>query len=160
MRLPAALISLALLAAPCAGLGQTLDDAKAFTLGLYLAYAHREPDYLGAGAQRVFSPRLLGLIRRDERLTPAGDVPSLDGDPVCDCQDPEGLGQVRVEVTTVGPGRARADVRFRFPDGPHEVTLDLVSVRSHWRIDDAHTRDTPSLVRFLEDAHPRARRHP
>jgi hypothetical protein len=148
------MLGLVLAGWPLMAHAQSLADADAFTRRLYAAYAHNgEPDYLGPMAPRVFSPRLLGLIRRDERLTPKGDAPELDGDPICDCQDPGGMGRLRIEVASAGPGRATAKVRFRLDTEPRALTLDLVSVQGQWRVDDVHSKDTPSLVRFLTEAH-------
>ncbi len=143
------LLLAALALAPGAS-AQSLDDARAFVAGLYRAYARSpEPDYLGPRARGVFSPRLLGLIRRDERNA-HGEVGALDGDPICDCQDPDGIRLVDLDVTTAGPGRATARARVRFAGARREtMILDLVTVRGRWRVDDVHTPDTPSLVRLL-----------
>ena len=143
------LLLAALALAPGAG-AQTLDDARGFVAGLYRAYARTpEPDYLGPRARSVFSPRLLGLIRRDARNA-HGEVGALDGDPICDCQDPDGIRLVALDVANAGPGRATAHVRVRFAGSRREaMTLDLVSVRGRWRVDDVHTPDTPSLVGLL-----------
>jgi hypothetical protein len=152
-------LGLALAAWPLLAHGQSLADADAFVRKLYRAYEHNgEPDYLGPQARRVFSPRLLGLIRRDERLTPKGDVPELDGDPICDCQDPGGMNRLQVQLSGAGPGRAQARVRFRLDTEPRDLTLDLVAVRGRWLVDDVHSKDTPSLAKFLLDAHPEGRR--
>jgi hypothetical protein len=153
------LLALALAGWPLMAQAQSLADADAFIRKLYAAYAHNgEPDYLGPMAPRVFSPRLLGLIRRDERLTPKGDAPELDGDPICDCQDPGGMSRPHIEVSGAGPGRATAKVRFRLDTEPRALTLDLVSVQGQWRVDDVHSKDTPSLASFLANAHRGRRR--
>jgi len=135
------------------GACQTLGDARAFTLKLYEAYEHGEPDYLGPLRDQVFTARLLRLIRRDQQLTPKGDVGALDGDPICDCQDPGSLSNVRVSVRPTGPRRARASVAFDL-DGARSAALDLVAEKGAWRVDDVHTSDTPSLAGLLRDAHP------
>jgi hypothetical protein len=152
------ILGLALASWPLFAHGQSLTDADAFVRKLYRAYERGgEPDYLGPQAGRVFSPRLLGLIRRDERLTPKGDVPELDGDPICDCQDPGGMTGLAVQLSGAGPGRAQARVRFRLDTEPRDLTLDLVAVRGRWLVDDVHSKDTPSLARFLATAHQRKR---
>lgn len=143
-------------ASPSVGACQTLPEAKAFTLKLYEAYEHGAPDYLGPMRREVFSARLLRLIRRDQQLTPRGDVGALDGDPICDCQDPGGLSNVQVSVQPAGPSKARASVGFDL-DGRRTAVLDLVAENGAWRVDDVHTADTPSLVKMLEDAHPEPR---
>ena len=128
---------------------QSLADARGFVADLYDAYAHSEPDYLGRQARRVFSPRLLALIRRDARDA-HGEVGALDGDPICDCQDWGHTGVERLEVASRGAGHAVAQVRFRNQGQTTDLTLDLVSVAGRWRIDDIHTKDTPSLVGYLQ----------
>ena len=145
------MLALAILAGAPAAEAQTLGEARSFVTGLYRAY-ERTPqvNYLGSRAPTIFSPRLLALIRRDEQSA-KGDVGALDGDPICDCQDPDGIRLVDLDVGPAGPGRATARVQVRFAEGRAEaMTLDLVSVRGRWRIDDVHTPETPSLVRLLE----------
>ena len=139
----------ALLAIAGAAQAQSLANARGFVAGLYDAYAHSDPDYLGRQARRVFSPRLLALIRRDARDA-HGEVGALDGDPICDCQDWGKTGIDRLDVTSQGVGRATAKVRFRNQGQATDLTLDLVSFGGRWRIDDIHTNDTPSLVRYLQ----------
>ena len=143
-------LSLALLA-PAPVHAQSQADAHAFVLGLYQAYEHDpSPDYLGAKAARVFSPDLLVLIRRDAARTPAGDVPSLEGDPICDCQDEE-ITKVEVTVAETGKSQAQATARLLDIGKWRVVKLDLVAVRGSWRVSDVHTDATPSLVAFLRN---------
>jgi hypothetical protein len=133
---------------------QTLDAAKAFTTALYSAYATGSPDYVGANPERTFSPELLALIRKDQANTPAGEVGILDGDPICDCQDAEGLKLTDVKVVEAGKGAARADVVLAFPSETRSISLDLVAVGGEWRVGDVHTEQTPSLVKLLANPAP------
>jgi hypothetical protein len=128
---------------------QDLGSARDFTLRLYAAYAHGDAD-LDRRAGVVFAPKLLRLIRRDEATTPAGDEGALDWDPICSCQDADGLKVSRISLHPLGPGRVRADVALRFTNDTAAVGLDLVAVHGAWRIADIHTKDTPSLVAYLE----------
>jgi hypothetical protein len=150
-------LGLAMAAAAPAASAQSLADARAFVAGLYRGYAeNHDVDYLDKGARRVFSPRLLGLIRADERAA-HGEVGWLDGDPICDCQDPDGIRLVGLDVAPDGPGRAEARVRVRFAGGERRsMRLDLVSVGGSWHVDDVRTKDTPSLARALRE-HPGGR---
>ncbi len=92
---------------------QDLAAAKAFVTWLYAAYATPPgPDDLGRQAKETFSPALLDLMRRDAARTPKGEVRTLDGDPICNCQDHETAG-VAVLVTAAGASRATAVVGFR-----------------------------------------------
>ena len=143
-------LSLALIA-PVPVHAQSQAAAHAFVLGLYQAYEHDpSPDYLGAKAARVFSPDLLVLIRRDAARTPAGDVPSLEGDPICDCQDEE-ITKVEVAIAETGKGHAQATARLLDIGKWRVLKLDLVAVRGSWRVSDVHTDATPSLVAFLKN---------
>ena len=143
-------LSLALIA-PVPVHAQSQAAAHAFVLGLYQAYEHDpSPDYLGAKAARVFSPDLLVLIRRDAARTPAGDVPSLEGDPICDCQDEE-ITKVEVAIAETGKGHAQATARLLDIGKWRVVKLDLVAVGGSWRVSDVHTDATPSLVAFLKN---------
>ncbi len=138
----------AMLALATTARAQSLQSAQGFVAGLYHAYQRSQPDYLGHQGASVFSPRLLALIRRDERNA-HGEVGALDGDPICDCQDPGGVRLTTLSVARSGAGRATARVRLHFPDGPRALVLDLASVAGQWRVDDVHTRGTPSLARLL-----------
>jgi len=152
MRTVAPVLCMALLTAPGAASAQDISAAQAFVLKLYRAYKHGPgPDYLGRQAKTVFSPALLALMRRETALTPKGDVGALDGDPFCDCQDYT-ITRVTVAVAAQGKDRARADVHFRNFDKPTAVTLDLISVKGSWRVDDLHPADLPSLSKLLTDS--------
>jgi len=78
-------------------------------------------------------------------------VGALDGDPICDCQDQQ-ITDVAVEAKPLSPGHVRARVRFRNFGRPQDVTLDLALGRHGWRVDDVHTRDTPSLIALLRQS--------
>jgi hypothetical protein len=129
--------------------------AKAFVGWLYAHYptagrAHAF-DPLGSAMPRVFHPSLIQLIKEDERL--AGDeVPTLDGDPLCDCQDDGGSRFTVRSVRAADFSRATAVV-VRSDDesggGSENITLDLALVNGQWRIYDIGTPDTPSLRAML-----------
>jgi hypothetical protein len=141
---------IAALITPVAAQAQTLDAARAFTRTLYAAYRAGDPDYLGRDAGRTFAPQLLALIRRDAASTPEGEVGVLDGDPICDCQDPGGLRLDRLAIRPAGSGRARAEVTLRFAGETRRMRLSLLAIHGQWRVADVNTRETPSLVRLLE----------
>ncbi len=149
LRAGAVLLVSLILAVPRGAHGQTLEEARAFTLGLYRAYAHGSPDVLGPQAGDIFARPLLDLIRQDQTSTPAGDVGTLDGDPICDCQDAADVSRVSVEVSRLSPSKAKARVRFALAGEPRTVRLDLTAVAGRWRVEDVRTKDTPSLVGLL-----------
>ena len=129
--------------------GQDTRSASQFVTGLYGAYHGHGPDYLGAQAAEVFSPRLLKLIRRDQALA-KGEVGALDGDPICNCQDFRLGAMVDVKVAMTRPGEAKATARFRNFGKPQAVRLDLVAVNGAWRVDNIHEDGTPDLVAYLQ----------
>jgi Protein of unknown function (DUF3828) len=157
--LPAlALLLLAALGLPALGRAQDLPAARAFVQQLYSAYEHPAkagPDVLGKSATHIFSPSLLQLIHRDQARTPKGDAPALDGDPICDCQDPDGLHLVSLAVNPVDSTHASAIATLHFPgeSKPSLITLSLLATPAGWRVDDVATADTPSLRKFLQTAH-------
>jgi hypothetical protein len=156
MRLGKYGVAVGLLLAPFSASSQDMPQAKLFVVKLYAAYHGGHPDYLGRQADAVFTPSLLALIRRDRANTPAGDAPTLDGDPICDCQDYE-ISNVSVNVAGTRPGRAQAKIRFQNAREWRAVTLDLVATHGRWRVGDIHTPEMPSLVALLKPT-PRAAR--
>jgi hypothetical protein len=133
--------------------------ARAFVTGVYAHYptAGRQPmfDPLGKDERSVFDAALIDLIAEDQRLTPDGDVPELDGDPLCDCQDDGGLTFDIGEVRATGKLTAQAKVMRIDPQAAPQaspITLDLVKAGGRWRVHDIHTPDTPSLRDFLAKA--------
>ena len=123
--------------------------ADAFVRGVYRDYGKPDrADVLGEPAPGIFAPRLLGLIRADEKAA-AGEVGRLDEDPLCGCQDDDGFRLSSVRVVRRAAGRAVATVRFVISVVRVVVVLDLVRTGDGWRIADVHSRDMPSLAAFL-----------
>ena len=134
---------------------QTIPQAETFVRQLYSQYEHPVsrfgPSIMGKHAASVFSPRLLALIRKEEKATPSGDVGKLDFDPVCSCQDSGGLKLKDLQVSLTGAGKATATVSLFFPEPTTiEVRLSLLWTPQGWRVDDIGTKDVPSLRKFLE----------
>ena len=152
MRALATALSVVALAVPAVAGEPDLTAAKAFVTALYAAYQREPgPDYTGRQASRVFTPDLISLMRRSAATAPKGDVPPLDGDPICDCQDYE-IRDIAVSVVADGPAGAHATASFRNAGEPTTIRLDLVRLRTGWRVADVHSPSTPSLVAFLTDS--------
>jgi hypothetical protein len=135
-----------------------LTGARAFVTRLYAHYPRAETqsefDPLSAKLEgRYFAPALVRLLDEDRRLA-QGEVGSLDGDPLCDCQDDGGMRFEVRSVRVAGPGAATAIViRHAAPGDTPEVepiTLDLVRLAAGWRIGDIHAGDMSSLEAMLE----------
>ena len=148
------LAALALAAAPA----PAAETPRHFVERLYAAYRRASWNPLARPA-RVFAPPLAAAIDEDRRLS-GDEVGFLDGDPVCDCQDPAGL-RARILGLTPG-GRASATVRvtLRFGDDGdgRRLTLRLARTAAGWRIADIATPDSASLLLDLEAANRRRRR--
>ena len=111
-----------------------------------------------AALDRFWSPQTAALIRRDRELA-IEDLPYLDADPLCQCQDWENLTIQSVEISqfpqTVGPVR-RADVWFLNGGELHQVTLRLRGVPRRWRIEDVlKASDHGSLAEALQASNAR-----
>jgi Mrp family chromosome partitioning ATPase len=156
--LPAA-FSLALLLAPALSPAQTpvpapastpdLAAAKTFVEQVYADYA--KPDWAGRSHRQAnfYTVPLYHAILLDQRFH-LEDTPRLDGDPLCDFQDPGDPGKLALQsiaVTAASPTTARATVAFLLAEAPHTVTLTLVRTPDGWRIADVATKAVPSLYR-------------
>ena len=92
--------------------------------------------------------RRLKLIR-DGETAAAGEIGKLDEDPLCDRQDDDGFRPSSVMVARQSAEWVAA-VRFAVGVVPAAISPDLATVGDGWRITDAHSRSTRSLVSFLD----------
>jgi hypothetical protein len=145
-----ALLSLLVLILPVRA--QNVESARGFVQQVYGDYANRDVHHLEQRQAKFYTPKLYSLILADRSGNP-GYVGNLDGDPICDCQDPGDPGQLKVESITFSAssqGRLKADVAFLIVREPRKVTLLLLKTPAGWRIDDIMTKDMPSLRVFLQ----------
>jgi hypothetical protein len=107
---------------------------------------------------RYFAPRLIAAIREDSRLA-RGEVGYVDGDPICQCQDPGGLHAKVTRVTLQGPTKANAEVILDWTDSTaRRVRFSLLRTAAGWRIADVASGDEPSLLHAIEQSNRKARR--
>lgn len=146
------LLALLVVAAPAT------ETPKAYMERVYASY--RDKDFSPFDHPNLyFAPRLLSAIKEDARLA-HGEVGYVDGDPICQCQDAGGLHASIKSVALNGTDRATVSVQLDFPDStPTRVRLSLVRTGGGWRIADIWAADQPSLLKVLETANRRARRH-
>nr|WP_313423995.1 DUF3828 domain-containing protein [Brevundimonas diminuta] len=118
-------------------------DAEAFVRALYARAATPQttPDPAEAaitpGRDPLYSRTLNALIDVDFREAQSRDeVPYLNYDPVCACQDADGFALKTVTMTPDGPQAATADVVFTNHGREHRQTLKLVKEGPMWRIAD------------------------
>jgi hypothetical protein len=112
--------------------------ATAFVTKIYDAYKGKDSKGVSlageAAIRRYFEPSLAAVMVKDEKAAARRhDAPTLDSDPFIDAQDWE-ISAIDVAVTDTPPDKAVATVRFKNLDQPATVVLDLVKVKSDWRI--------------------------
>lgn len=144
------LITLPLLMAASAP--PTTAQAKTFMERLYAPYVAGRETVAPTDDPAVFTPDLLALISRDQDLTPADEVPTLNGDPICDCQDYAPLRRLTIDVRRVSTARATATVHFRNGPEAKRLSFRLEVVGGAWRIADVVSADSGGLVALLRDA--------
>jgi hypothetical protein len=143
-----------LVLAPHVANAQNAKDAESFirlTYNKYNTKSSSGPDFTGRNASSVFSPSLVQLIRRDQREA-RGEVGKLDGDPICDCQDFDGLKLTEVRIAMDADSKATAFVTLLVSSDASARNLRILLVRlaQGWRIDDIATKETPSLRKLLQ----------
>lgn len=125
------------------------DNPKAFVERTYAQYRNHDfsPfDHL----DRYFAPPMVAAIHEDERLA-KGEVGYLDGDPICQCQDPEGLHAKVRRVAAMSPRKSMVEVILDWTEStPRRVRFTLVRTVAGWRIADVSSADEPSLLAALE----------
>ena len=124
------------------------ETRKAFLVRIYASYHDRNFNPL-THPDRYFAPRLKAAIDADSQLA-KGEVGYVDGDPICQCQDAEGL---RARVASVQQlSRDRAVVRVLIAlhgYKPRPARLSLTRTRAGWRIADIASAEEPSLLAGL-----------
>ncbi len=87
------------------------------------------------GRDPLYSRTLNALIGVDFREA-KGEVPYLNYDPVCACQDADGFALTGLKMTPDGDKAALADVTFANHGETQQQTLKLVKEGPMWRIAD------------------------
>lgn len=125
------------------------ETPRAFMQRLYASYANADFSPF-KHPERVFAPRLRAAIAEDAKLA-NGEVGYLDGDPVCQCQDADGLKATVVRVTPRGARQATVQVSIGLAGYmPRLARFSLEQGNSGWRIADVGSADEPSLLQALE----------
>lgn len=123
----------------------TVDQAaqtgpEAFVRALYARYdpavaaATPAAEPPAPGRNPVYSRKLNAMIGADV-MAANGEVPTLNYDPICDCQD--GTTELKqLTITETGPNKAEAALTFLKSGVPHQQTLFLIKEGPAWRIED------------------------
>jgi|HubBroStandDraft_1064217.scaffolds.fasta_scaffold65243_2 hypothetical protein len=143
-------------AAPAAAATSDAADAKAFLDGLYDHYKSYSTTFqpYDRNAKDVFDPDMIALLAADRKAL-KGDLGTLDGDLICDCQDYVSLKTtITVEAATPTTASATAsfiDTGMKGDEGPRHAAFQLVKVNGAWRIHDIKAGDQDWLRKQLTD---------
>ena len=103
---------------------------------------------LRPGQDPIYDRMLNAMIGADVAKA-AGEVPTLNYDPICDCQDSEGFALESVTVTQSGPAAAEAAVVFTNMGETKRQTLKLVKEGPMWKVSDVLVPGRPALTETL-----------
>lgn len=127
-----------------------LEGPEPFVRALYAVYAidggGLEP--LPAGRDPIYGRTLNAMIGADVRKAD-GEVPYLNHDPICNCQDGDGLTLDSVAVTETSHTEADAAVVFTNGGETHHQTLKLLKEGQAWRVVDVLVPGEPPLTEQL-----------
>jgi hypothetical protein len=139
--------------------GQDAASAEAFLVSVYSHYQHGSRknhsgiDFYGREAQLYFHSSLLALERADVKANGPGNVPAIDWDPICACQDWHGVWDLKIEVHIESPQQAGANVSFavfnpkdRPADETSKLQITLVKEHGEWRIYDILDKSNPKFA--------------
>ncbi len=151
------MIWILLAAAAAAAPGQPADTPKGFMEHLYANY--RNPNYNPFDhPSRVFAPRLIAAMNEDSKLA-HGEVGYVDGDPVCQCQDPSGMHATVGGVKQQGRDKASVQVSIAWEAATSRGRRGSTwcAREAGWRIADVSSADEPSFFGAIEKSNREAR---
>lgn len=128
---------------------KTEKSAETFLSDLYAKYQKdfTQIDIKSEYADSILAPGLLWLVRLDEQRQ-EGDNGYLGWDPLCDCQDPDGITLDDV-VTSQKNNKIAAVVKLRYLDTTKTIFFNLIDFKSKWLISDVGSPENPSLYNYL-----------
>ncbi len=103
---------------------------------------------LAPGRDPIYDRMLNAMIGADFAQA-ADEVPTLNYDPICDCEDSEGFALESVTVTQSGPAAAEAAVVFVNMGYTQRQTLKLVKEGPMWKVSDVLVPGRPALTEQL-----------
>jgi hypothetical protein len=134
---------------------QDAASAKAFLRSVYHHYqgGGEGISFDGPRSSLYFHSSLLALEKTDVKASGPGNVPAIDWDPVCGCQDWEGIWNLEIKVHMENPQRAMVNVSFALSDpksNPADATrkleITLMSEHGQWRIYDVLDQSDPKFA--------------
>jgi hypothetical protein len=161
-------VSIAAMLPPCPSHAQDAASAKAFLTSIYQHYQNGAEDGSaginidGSRAALYYHSSLLALMRADVKANGPDNVPAIDFDPICGCQDWDGIWDLKIDVRIETPQRALASLSFalappkdRPKDATRKLVFTLVPEHGAWRIYDIRDESDPattfSVRKLLQD---------
>ena len=147
----------------CVGLSsaQPNNSPKDFIKSLYRHYENGSAgiDLGDRSARRYFTSSLLAMVQADAKAAGPGNVGAIDADPVCACQDWDGIWDLDINVKSQTPEFAQVDVSFSLApprrdqkSDPRRLSIKLIPEHGRWRIDDVIDRTDPKNPYALRKA--------
>jgi hypothetical protein len=137
---------------------QDAASARSFLEGVYQRYGNNGPgaDVAGPKAKQFFHTSLIVLVRKDQKAAEP-DMGVLDGDPVCSCQDRDGIWDLKIAIRIESSSRAHAAVSFalfkeRSSQDLRALDITLVTEDGQWRIYDILDKSDPKAPFALRAA--------
>lgn len=126
------------------------DSAYQFVSNLYANYQNSTSGsvFSNLKADHIFTPDLLKLIRLDQEYA-QGEAGYLDWDPLCDCQDPEGLHIKKITIFQ-NSEITYAEINIVFTAEEKKVILQLKHLNGKWLINNIEGKSVPNLRGYLE----------
>lgn len=113
------------------------EGAQAFVTAIYAQYVNGGPqgEPPAPGQDPMFSRTMNALIGADFRAA-NGEVPTLNYDPFCACQDQGDFVVRSTAVAQSDPNAAEANVAFTNLGEQKSIKLKLVREGPNWKVDD------------------------
>ncbi|QTN18717.1 DUF3828 domain-containing protein [Brevundimonas sp. AJA228-03] len=113
------------------------EGPEVFVRTIYAQYVNGGPqgEQPAPGQDPIFSRIMNALIGADFRAA-NGDVPTLDYDPFCACQDQGDFAITALAVAQSAPNAAEANVAFTNLGEAKTLKLKLVREGINWKVDD------------------------
>jgi hypothetical protein len=131
---------------------QDAASAKTFLQSMYARYSRNSPgvEVAGPHAARFLHTSLIALIRKDARAVGPGEVGVLDSDPLCACQDWDGIFDLRIDMRQAKADHAEALVSFSVfknakPQHRSSLVITLATEKGAWRVWNVVDRSDPKF---------------
>ncbi len=124
-------------------------SARAFLARIYAGYYPDAPLETLLPGDEVYAPAFVAALDANQQVHP-GEVPYLQGDPLCDCQDvAEDLRELAFDIVPHGRDELLASATGSNAEHPFQVQLTLQRHGDSWRVADVATPTEPSLLRAI-----------